>query len=250
MKRVFEHLDKRSRELACEPLFGYLRGVDVGPYERLRFVPWAAYLVMTIGDLYRSFLITGQPQDQYERLAERNMAEEAVHCNWYITDLRRLGLDPTMRFTDALRFLWGEATVKTRNVGYGICQLSAELHSMHRLVMVYAIEATSRVMLEALMPAGVEIEGNTDCPLAYLGRRHFQAEREHTLEDEGVQAGLRAVALDEETRAQLITVVDRIFSLFSGFVDNLFDVVQAGSIFEETVRQLETSAQGPALTTE
>jgi hypothetical protein len=241
MRHVFGHIARKSAEFADEPLFVYLRDVNVDPDEKLRFVPWAAHFVMTFADLYHFFLPSEKPRDRYEELANIHLAEEGSHWKWYLADLTNIGMDPNMRFTEALRFLWGDTTIKTRRLAYEICKLSAGLNSLQRLVMVNAIEATGRVTLEALIPAGIEVGVRSGLHLVYFGNHHLDTERQHTLEDEGVHRSLEEVVLDETTRSESFSIVDRVFQYFRGFADDSYRVAQIGCCISDTIKPVRAA---------
>src|SRR6187549_2634042 len=145
MKEVFEYIVRKSTEFARHPLFTYLNDSSVDPLERLRFVPSSVHFVMTFADLYHFGLVEPNPRDRFEELANQHLSEEATHWKWFLADLSNLELDPTMRFTDAVRYIWSDQSAKTRGLAYEICKLSAGLRSIQKLVMVQSIEATGRV---------------------------------------------------------------------------------------------------------
>jgi hypothetical protein len=233
MKHVFRHIEARSAAYAREPLFVYLRDERVDPGEKLQFVPWASHFVMTFADLYHFFLIHEPPRDRFEELANIHLSEEGTHWKWFLKDLGVLGMDPTMRFTDAVKFIWSDETIETRRLAYEICKLSAGLTSLHKLVMVNAIEATGRVTLEALIPAGVANEARLGQKLVYFGDHHLDTERQHTIEDDAVRRPIEDLALDDALRAELCGIVDRVFDHFRGFTEDSFRVVQRRARFGE-----------------
>ena len=102
MKEVFEYIKDRSRSFDQKPLFVYLRDDRVDPTRRLEFVPHVAHFVMTFADLYHFFLTEDPPSDRYQELINTHLAEEGSHWKWFLWDLTSLGLDPTLRFTDAI----------------------------------------------------------------------------------------------------------------------------------------------------
>jgi hypothetical protein len=239
MKQVFSYIGDKAHEFAKEPLFHYLRDERIDAAEKLQFVPWAAHFVMTFADLCAFFLPSATPRDRYEELANIHLSEEVMHRRWYLADLAKIGMDPNIRFTDALRFLWGDATVKTRMVTYELCKLSAGLNSLQKLVMVCAIEATGRVALEALTPAGVEVETRSGRRLVYFGGHHLETELKHTIEGDAVRSSLEAVALDEVTRGNLFSIVETVFDCLRGFAEESFGIAKGGCSLEETLKQLQ-----------
>lgn len=228
MRRVFEHIERRAAEFADEPLFRYLRDGNVDPAARLDFVPWTAHFVMTFADLYHFFLRVEHPKDEYDELVNVHLAEEGSHWKWYLADLTNAGMDPTMQFTEALRFIWSEETLRTRKLAYEICRMSHGVSSLQRLVMVQAIEATGRVALEAAVPVGVELGSRSRRPVVYFGQHHLDTERQHTLEEDDVQRRLTDARLEVEVRSELFRIVDEVFHHFRGFTDEAYDIARQG----------------------
>jgi hypothetical protein len=228
MKRVFEHIEMRAAEFAAEPLFRYLRDEALDPAARLDFVPWTAHFVMTFADLYHFFLNVDQPKDELEELVNVHLAEEGSHWKWFLADLTNAGMDPTLRFTDALRFIWSEETIRTRRLAYEICRMSQGVSSLQRLVMVQSIEATGRVALEASVPVGVELGARSRRPVVYFGQHHLDTERQHTLEEADVQRKLTDVQLEAAVRSDLFRLVDEVFHHFRGFTDEAYDIARRG----------------------
>jgi len=246
MKAVFDHIARRSAEYAEEPLFVRLRDPSVDTEEKLNFAPWAAHFVMTFADLYHFFLPTEKPRDRFEELTNVHLSEEGTHWKWYLADLSIAEMDPMMRFTDALRFIWSDATIKTRKLAYEMCRLSAGLDSLQKLVMVNAIEATGRVALEAVIPVGMEVAARTGRRLTYFGNHHLETERHHTLEDESVRRSLEEMTLDPAMRENLFSIVDRVFEHFRGLSDDSFRIARTRRGITDDLRALESQALASA----
>lgn len=228
MKQVFEHIERKSAEYTREPLFGYLSDPAIGARDKLKLVPSAAHFIMTFADICQMVLRVDPPRDRYEALINAQTAEESAHWRWYLADLTSLGMDPTLRFTDALRFLWSDQTTKTRALAYELCKLCGELDSLERLVMVQATEATGRITIEALTRVGTELEGEGH-KLVFFGSRHLESELAHTLDEDEVRASLEAIALDAARRTQLCQVVDRVFEHFRGFAEDSLRIARSGT---------------------
>jgi hypothetical protein len=235
MKSVFDYIATKSREFAERPLFVHLRDSNIDPCERLRFVPSSAHFILTFADLSHFFLKEPAPKDRYEELINIQLSEEDDHWKWFLADLTNLGLDPTLRFTDALRFVWSDATVKTRKLAYDICKLTAKLNSLEKLVMLHAMEATSRIAFEAAQPAGRAAGEKLQRNLVFFGPHHLEMELQHTFEDDATHKEIVGVALDTETRARLCTVVDSVFNSFVEFIDESYECAKSGRGFDKVI---------------
>lgn len=235
MKAVFEHIERRAEELGAHPLFVHLHDESVDPAERLQFVPCVAHFVMTFADLCGFFLVDDAPKDDYAKLTNENLREEGPHWRWFLADLSTLGLDPSLRFTDALRFLFSDATMRTRSVAYSICKWSAGLNSVERLALVHGIEATARVALESVAPIADRVAARTGRTLVYFGSHHVETERNHTLKDDEVQKTLEETVLEPAVREKLIGLIDRVFEAFVGLLDDAYAFAKERKSLEQVV---------------
>jgi hypothetical protein len=233
MKRVYEYIGARSVAFAERPLFRYLRDSNVQPARRLAFVPFMTHFVMTFADLYNLVLPENPPRDRYDELTNAHLAEDATHWKWFLADLTNASLDPKLSFTDALRFIWSDATVETRLLSYRICQMSAGMSSIAKLVMVNCIEATGKVGLEALAVAGSHLERAIGRKLVYFGTHHVDTEADHTLEEASVRSSLERLVMDEVERKSMCSVVDTMFQLFENSVDEMYRAAEGGREFRD-----------------
>jgi len=242
MKQVFDHINQASRKFEARPLFRFLRDDTSPPEQRMKFVPCMAHFVMTFADLYHFFLTEESPKDEFEKYVNIHLSEEGSHWKWFLSDLTNMDLDPPVRFTDALRFLWGDSTMKTRRLAYEICRLSGGMSSLHKLVLVMAIEATGRVGLEAAVPVGDQVATSLGRKLVYFGMHHLDTERQHTLEESSVHSSLEQIVLTPEMRAELCGVVDKVFHHFEGFVDDAFSFAKQKGEFSLPAAQAQAQA--------
>jgi hypothetical protein len=224
MKRVFDHIALRGAEYAQNPMFVYLRDQQIDARKRLEFVPWLSHFVMTFADLYQLFSVPNPaPGDRFQELVNAHLAEEDNHWKWFLADLDTIGLNPTLKFTDALRLIWGTETSKTRALAYQVCKMSAGLSSLEKLVLFHAIEATGRVALEALAPVGAEFGAAAGKKLVYFGQRHLDTEREHTVEEDGTRQFLESIEIDVAEAHKLRAIVNEIFVHFGAFADEAYE---------------------------
>lgn len=221
MHRVLEALDRRTSELAKEPFYAHLRDRSIEPRERFSFVPAIAHFVLTFADLYTLVLREEPPRDEYQALVNAHTREDDDHWKWYLTDLAKLGCDPAMTFSDALRFLFGEATRQTRLLSYHMNRMGLGAGSLERLVLVECIEAAGRVSLGASSVAARDLAAQTGQTLVYFGPHHTETEEKHLLWNEGVERKLRSIELPAERAAELCVLVDRSFELFTAFAREL-----------------------------
>jgi hypothetical protein len=246
MKSVFDHIGSRAAVYAKHPMFAFLADTNIDPRQRLEFVPWLSHFVMTFADLYSLLAVENpDPGDRFQELVNIHLREESPHWKWFLADLDTLGLNPSLKFTDALRLLWGPETTQTRLLAYRVCQLTGGLSSLEKLVVVQAIEATGRVSLEALVPVGVKLGANSGKRLVYFGDRHLDTERQHTVEEHGTQEFLESIHVEERHRPRLCALVDEVFQAFGAFADEAFERATSTRTFALVVegRQRRASAE-------
>ena len=242
MKDVFTHIQLRSSQYAKNPMFSYLQDRRIDARKRLEFVPWISHFVMTFADLYNFFLVQEPAPDRFQELVNTHLSEESSHWKWFLTDIDTMGLNPTLKFTEALRLLWGPETAKTRALAYEVCRLSSELASIERLALVHAIEATGRVALEALVPVGVEFAQASGRKLVYFGQHHLDTERTHTVEEEGTRLFLETVPVSPEQLEKMRAIVDDVFKHFDTFAHEAFERATSTGSFPATSRDAQRSA--------
>ena len=228
MKRVYRRIGERSTGFAEQPLFSYLRDAALPASKRLAFVPAMSHFVMTFADLYNLVLPELPARDRYDELVNVHLSEDSTHWKWFLADLTRADLDPHLRYTDALRLVWSDATIATRLLSYRICQLSGSASSLEKLVIVSCVEATGKVGLEALATAGADLERAIGRRLLYFGRHHVETESRHTVEAPAVRDSIEELALSDAASRDACALADRVFDLFESSVEEMHRVALRG----------------------
>lgn len=227
MKEIIEHLERRTREFGTLPLFAFLRDASIPTKRRLGFTPSVAHFVMSFADLYQFVLQVNPPSDRFQELVNAHAQEDANHWRWFLDDVEKLGFDDKVSFTEALRFIWDEATVNTRALTYRMCRLGYGASTLEKLVLVHVIEAAGKLTVDAVSAVGAEWSKQTGKKLVYLGQHHLASESEHTLEDADVHRGIEAIQLSPDQRPGLLTMIDQGFDAFRAFADDMLATAQA-----------------------
>lgn len=227
MRNVIEHVERRARIFEQHPLFAFLADSSIAPEERLAFVPSVAHYVITFGDLCKHVLREEPAKDRFQEIVNAQTYEEAEHWRWFIADLEKLGHDPTLRFSDALRFLWSDDTARSRVLAYQIVRLAFGADSLRKLVVVHCAEATANVTVKHVVMAGKDWTAKHGRKLSFFGHGHDEAEDDHTLWDEQVLGALRETQIDPALERELITVVDQAFDAFTAFVSEMLASAKA-----------------------
>lgn len=221
MKRVMGLLDKRTVELEDAELFKFLNDKSIDCAQRLRFAPCVAHFAMTFADLYALVLKEDPPRDRYQELVNAHASEDEDHWKWFLADLSKLDADPMLRFSDALRFVWSDATVRMRLLSYQMCRLGFQADSLQKLVLVHCIESVGKVTVKHVSAVGQEYTAKTGKKLVYFGKYHSDSEEDHTLEDEKVHSSVLDIHLDDVTAEKYCRMVDESFGYFRAFLDEM-----------------------------
>jgi hypothetical protein len=227
MKQVIERIEQRTRAFGELPLFSFLRDRSLDPRKRLSFAPSVAHFVMSFADLYDFVLQVHPPGDSYQELVNAHAREDENHWRWFLDDIHKLGFDQQLEFSDALRFIWSEATKHTRALTYKMCRLGYGASSIEKLVLVHVIEAAGKVTVDSVSAVGVEYAKQTGTKLVYLGHHHLASESAHTIEDVQVHRGIEAIALEPAQRPGLLSMVDEGFDAFAAFASDMLATAQA-----------------------
>jgi hypothetical protein len=228
MRRILKRIEERQADYVQAPFFAFLRDSSIDVRRRLAFAPHVTHFVLTFADLCTLVLPREPPRDRYQELVNANCLEDRGHWRWFLSDLEELGTDPVARFSDAVKLIWSDATVRTRKLSYHLVQLGGAEDSLGRLVLVHCIEGAFKMTVTSLGPVAREFIESSGRRLDYLGVQHAQAEQSHTLEDPAVRRAMEEIQLTPPEAARLCALVDDSFAFFRAFADEMQDLAQAG----------------------
>ena len=227
MRRILKRIEERQADYSQAPFFAFLRDPSIDVRRRLAFAPHVTHFVLTFSDLCSLVLPREPARDRYQELVNANCLEDRGHWRWFLSDLEELGSDSVVRFSDAVKLIWSDATVRTRKLSYHLVQVGGAEDSLGRLVLVLCIEGAFKMTVRNLEPVAREFIAVSGKRLNYLGVQHAQAEQSHTLEDSAVQSSLEEIPLTSQEAARLCTLVDDSFAFFGAFADEMQDLAQA-----------------------
>lgn len=220
MNSLLEHIQKKTGSFSKRPFFIYLVDNAVPVKERLRFAPCMAHFVFSFMDINRFVLPEITDNSECQRLINVHAAEDAWHWPWYLQDLIAMGLDPSIPFSSALRFLWGGATHHSRFLTYQCIALLGRATVLQKIAIVETIEMTGKAFLDhtarlcALWP-------DAPAELLYFGQNHADCETGHHMGTDDVASYLESIKLDPQELQDCIDMVDIMFGLYENFVDEM-----------------------------
>jgi hypothetical protein len=227
MRRILKRIEERQADYVQAPFFSFLRDPSIDVRRRLAFAPHVTHFVLTFADLCTLVLPREPASDRFQELVNANCLEDRGHWRWFLADLEELGSDSPARFSDAVKLIWSDTTVRTRKLSYRLVQVGGTEDSLGRLVLVHCIEGAFKVTVRSLAPAARDFMQSSGRRLKYLGVQHADAEQSHTLEDPAVQRYLEEVQLTPQEAARLCALVDDSFAFFRAFADEMQDLAQA-----------------------
>lgn len=211
MKAVLQHISDRQSRFAEHPFFdGFRQG---RPLEQaLAFAPRLAFWVMCFQDVLR--LNAQRVEDpEFAVLMLRHRSEERDHDNWFFEDIAQLQGSPL-----TLHEQWSRAHECTRDASYAlIAEVLRPLDDRLRMVLVLTLEATSHVFFTHASRL-VQTSGRG---LKYFSDHHMQAEEQHEVFEEQMEAYLRSIELTPALREEGFALVDRLFSAFDAMFQGL-----------------------------
>lgn len=228
MRQIQEMIHRRTTEFEGHPFYQFIRDTSIDPRQRLSFVPALAHFVMSFADLYRLVLRDEPAKDRLQELVNAHTYEDGGHWKWFLSDLDKLGQDAALPFSQALRFVWSEGTVRTRMLSYEMCRFGIGADSLQKLVLVQCIEATGKVTLSNIAPVGKELSERLGKSLVYFGAHHFDTESDHTLEKDEPMDFVDNIEVPSERVGDLLAMVDKTFALFSAGADELLVFAKSG----------------------
>ncbi|MDJ0797513.1 MAG: hypothetical protein QNJ51_11985 [Calothrix sp. MO_167.B12] len=220
MKEVLALIEKEEKEFSQLPFFAFLKDRTIDPRQRLSWTPYAAPLIMGFADMNKYIFRKETSEDKIQKLINKHTYEDDYHWEWFLKDIDKLGFDKSQKFSDSLRFIWGEETVKTRLLWQEIALLIYQADPIIVLSAIKAEEATWNVVLPVTCAVTNEIQKLTKQRFDYFGKSHLDAENNHGIDTDEIQDFLLTIELTEEQKNKSFDVVHRIFKLFTEIVND------------------------------
>lgn len=240
MKRILAHIAARSDVFANEPMFRYLRDETIDPEQRLCFMPMMAHFVFSFMDVNTYIIRNERIDTPYQRLINIHSYEDATHWPWWISDMKRAGLDKPCTFTDAMLFTWSDATRRSRLLTYEFIAIVAKATPKQLLAIVETVESTGYKFLSTTAELCKTIPNN---PYIYYGSKHSNVESGHHMGTDAAVDYLAAIELSDDEFLETKALVDRLYQAYTDFVAEMYDWVQShdfralrqGAFFSERV---------------
>ncbi|MEA5593876.1 hypothetical protein [Rivularia sp. UHCC 0363] len=230
MKEVLALIEQKRKEYAQLPLMKFLVDESIDPLERLSWAPCFAPFAMTFKDV-NAHVFRKEPADSpLQEMINQHSYEDGRHWRWYLEDLEKLGFNESLNFTEALRFLWGEETQKTRLFCYDLLGLCVfEKDPIIKLAVIESIEVTGSVTLSLFVNIGEQIKRKTNHKLHYFSASHYAVETGHIqggLNYEQTDELLKNIKLTQEQSIKACEAVEIVFDSFSKCMNEMMKYVE------------------------
>jgi thioredoxin reductase len=226
MQNIIAAIELKKREFAQLPLFEYMRDKSIDPLQRLAFAPCAAPFVMSFGELNKDAYRDESSDDKIQSIINKHTYEDDHHWQWFLEDLEKLGLNHSLSFRDALKFLWGEETHASRQLAHEIYRLTAHANPVQKLVVMEVAETTGNIMFAASSQVIQEFAATTNEKYRYFGSSHLLVE-EHTYTSPEDKRLIESIQLTETEQKEGIEVVARVFAFFTELTHELLAYAKA-----------------------
>lgn len=226
MRLVMKSIFEAKRRYAQLPLFDFMRDQTLPAADRLAFYPCMAPFIMAFGDLNKYVLREEPASDRFQQLVNAHTYEDDHHWPWYLEDFTALGYDRATTPTQALHFLFSDQLRVNRMLMTQLAHLIYGATPVERLVIIEAIEETGNVLFDLTAKLARVIEAEQGVTLRYLGDFHFNLETGHAMGSDEHRV-LAEIPLDDTQRARCLSLVQRVFSYFEAWTNELLSFAVA-----------------------
>ncbi|WP_335199387.1 hypothetical protein [Nostoc sp.] len=233
MQQLLALIEEKKQEYAQLPLFNFMRDKSINARQRLVWAPCAAHFIMNFGELNKCFLRVEPTKDPIQVLINKHTYEDDHHWLWFLEDLKNLELDKSLKFSDALKFLWSEETKNARWLNYQLYRYTSNATPIQKIVIIEVLEATGNIMFSNAAEVGREIKAITQKPCRYFADFHLNVETGHIMGTSGIEQFLQDIQLSEESRQEAFELVENLFTVFTQFTNELLVYAKTHQIEQE-----------------
>ncbi|MBD2204364.1 hypothetical protein H6G33_33580 [Calothrix sp. FACHB-1219] len=227
MKDVLALIEIKKQELEQLPLLKFMQDESLEPLQRLSFAPCLTPFAMNFGDLNKYVLRQEPTNSRVQEIINIHTYEDDHHWIWFLEDMKRLGLDRAIKFSDSMKFMWSDETHKTRLVCHKIGLLyTFNIDPLLRLAISESIEATGHVILFRTAQIAKELTKVTNQKYIYFGQEHYDLETGHMQGTDDIEQFITSLELPDEIREQAFTLVHQVFAIFTDMFEECMEYVK------------------------
>jgi hypothetical protein len=215
MKDVLSFIDQKKQEFANLPFFDFMQDSTIDPQIRLGWAPCAAFFIMSFGELNKSIFRDDLTSDPIQKIINTHTQEDDHHWVWFLQDLEKLGLDGSLKFSETLKFLWGEETQASRWVIYQLSGYAFRATPIQKLVIIEVLEATGNTVFACASQVAMELQQMSGQQYDYFGSFHLGVETGHTTGCQNIEEILFNLELEKSQEQELLDLANKVFEVIS-----------------------------------
>ena len=232
MKEVLALIENKKQDFARLPFFEYMQDRSIDPRQRLAFAPCMAPFVMSFRDLNQNVFREEPTTNEIQLIINKHTREEDCHWIWFLEDLEKLGFDISLKYSDALKFLWSEETKIARRAAYELYRYAFEASPVQKLIVIEVEEATVDVFLSVSSQVILELVSSLNREYRYFGAGHLMAEIDHSYCLPETQKVIENIQITAEDYQYYSDLVEKVFEVFTEFTHELLAYSKAHNIYE------------------
>jgi hypothetical protein len=221
MEEFLALIEKKKQEFAKSGLFEFMRDQSIDPRQRLAYAPCIAPLVMSFGECNKYVFREEPTNDPIQEIVNKHSYEDDDHWLWFLEDLETLGINKSLKFSDALNFVWSEETRASRVVSHQIMRYAYGASPIIKLLILEVVEATGNVFFSMAQPIAEELRTITQKELVYFGNFHWEVENNHSKDLPEQRRWSETIQLTIKLRREAFEVVEKLFEVFTELTDEL-----------------------------
>lgn len=198
---IVEKIEEISQRFRQHNLIKYLEDKGTGVTDKIGWMRCATPFVMGFGDL-GEFLSEAYYRDPLQEMVNKHMLEETGHAEWFIEDLKTLGINSS----ESINFLWGDETKESRYACTKIVKIADTPDK--KITAILAIESSAKVFFTALCPIIDSLEQEIGVNLQWLGGTHREEEINHSISD--IPEQVKQIDSPEAVR-----VIENVYEIFN-----------------------------------
>jgi hypothetical protein len=230
MKEVLKYIQQQKQDYEQIPFFQFVRDPNIDPRRRLAWAPYAAPFIMSFIDLNKYLLREEPTSDRLQEIINRHTYEDDRHWLWFLEDLNKLGFDPRLKFSEALKFLWNDETKASRLLTYQLCHYTVGATPIQKAILIETIEAAGNVQFAAATMAGRDLQIMTGQQYLYFADVHLSVETGRTFGSIAAEEFIANIQLDEATRSAAFNMIDVVFETLTSWKNDLLVRAKAHNI--------------------
>ena len=216
---VLQRIDELKLNYAQLSFFEFLRDETIDAEDRIAFVPYVAYVILSFEDLHTYIL---QKEPTHDACADRvnaHVYDDDHQWSWYLEDLHTLGFNKITAPSGEMKLLWSGATCANRILMYRLTAMINRANRTERMAIVEAIAGAENVLFQAFIRIARILGERIGNVLHYSGSHHVHLESEPGVGSD--HRGRAAMEVDQAAYDRCLCFVDEVFEVFAQWAQEL-----------------------------